>query len=70
MAFGLFLKKVKLEGLPKVILGIALIIAMLALGIMFQYMLLKQLGFMLSLYIFFLCFQLPMCGYLKHHVII
>ena len=34
MAFGLFLKKVKLEGLPKVILGIALIIAMLALGIM------------------------------------
>ena len=27
MAFGLFLKKVKLEGLPKVILGIALIIA-------------------------------------------
>lgn len=35
MAFGLFLKKVKLEGLPKVILGIALIIAMLALGIMF-----------------------------------
>ena len=35
MAFGLFLKKVILEGLPKVILGIALIIAMLALGIMF-----------------------------------
>lgn len=35
MAFGLFLKKVKLEGLSKVILGIALIIAMLALGIMF-----------------------------------
>lgn len=35
MAFGLFLKKVKLEGLPKVILGVALIIAMLALGIMF-----------------------------------
>lgn len=35
MAFGLFLKKVKLEGLPKVILGIALIIVMLALGIMF-----------------------------------
>ena len=26
MAFGLFLKKVKLEGLPKVILGIALIL--------------------------------------------
>jgi len=34
MAFGLFLNKVKLEGLPKVIAGIILIILMLAVGIM------------------------------------
>ena len=54
MAFGLFLKKVKLEGLPKVILGIALIIAMLALGIMFPVYATKTTWiYVLFVYIFF-----------------
>ena len=35
MAFGLLLRKVNLEGWPKVVLGIVLIIAMLAVGIKF-----------------------------------
>ena len=54
MAFGLFLKKVKLEGLPKVILGIALIIAMLALGIMFpEYATKTTWIYVVFVYIFF-----------------
>lgn len=54
MAFGLFLKKVKLEGLPKVILGIALIIAMLALGIMFPVYAIKTTWiYVVFVYIFF-----------------
>lgn len=54
MAFGLFLKKVKLEGLPKVILGIALIIAMLALGIMFPVYATKTTWiYVVFVYIFF-----------------
>ena len=54
MAFGLFLKKVKLEGLPKVILGIALIIAMLALGIMFPvYATITTWIYVVFVYIFF-----------------
>lgn len=54
MAFGLFLKKVKLEGLPKVILGIALIIAMLALGIMFPVYATKTTwNYVVFVYIFF-----------------
>ena len=54
MAFGLFLKKVKLEGLPKVILGIALIIAMLALGIMFPVYAAKTTWiYVVFVYIFF-----------------
>lgn len=54
MAFGLFLKKVKLEGLPKVILGIALIIAMLALGIMFTVYATKTIWiYVVFVYIFF-----------------
>ena len=54
MAFGLFLKKVKLEGLPKVILGIALIIAMLALGIMFPVYATKRTWiYVVFVYIFF-----------------
>ena len=54
MAFGLFLKKVKLEGLPKVILGIALIIAMLAIGIMFPVYATKTTWiYVVFVYIFF-----------------
>lgn len=54
MTFGLFLKKVKLEGLPKVILGIALIIAMLALGIMFPVYATKTTWiYVVFVYIFF-----------------
>lgn len=54
MAFGLFLKKVKLEGLPKVILGIALIIVMLALGIMFPVYAAKTTWiYVVFVYIFF-----------------
>lgn len=54
MAFGLFLKKVKLEGLPKVIFGIALIIAMLALGIMFPVYATKTTWiYVVFVYIFF-----------------
>lgn len=54
MAFGLFLKKVKLESLPKVILGIALIIAMLALGIMFPVYATKTTWiYVVFVYIFF-----------------
>lgn len=54
MAFGLFLKKVKLEGLPKVILGIALIVAMLALGIMFPVYATKTTWiYVVFVYIFF-----------------
>lgn len=54
MAFGLFLKKVKLEGLPKVLLGIALIIAMLALGIMFPVYATKTTWiYVVFVYIFF-----------------
>ena len=54
MAFGLFLKKVKLEGLPKVILGIALIIATLALGIMFPVYATKTTWiYVVFVYIFF-----------------
>ena len=54
MAFGLFLKKVKLEGLPKVSLGIALIIAMLALGIMFPVYATKTTWiYVVFVYIFF-----------------
>lgn len=54
MAFGLFLKKVKLEGLPKVILSIALIIAMLALGIMFPVYATKTTWiYVVFVYIFF-----------------
>lgn len=54
MAFGLFLKKVKLEGLPKVILGISLIIAMLALGIMFPVYATKTTWiYVVFVYIFF-----------------
>ena len=54
MAFGFFLKKVKLEGLPKVILGIALIIAMLALGIMFPVYATKTTWiYVVFVYIFF-----------------
>ena len=54
MAFGLFLKKVKLEGLPKVILGIALIIAMLAFGIMFPVYATKTTWiYVVFVYIFF-----------------
>ena len=54
MAFGLFLKKVKLEGLPKVILGIALIIAMLALGIIFPVYATKTTWiYVVFVYIFF-----------------
>lgn len=54
MAFGLFLKKVKLEGLAKVILGIALIIAMLALGIMFPVYATKTTWiYVVFVYIFF-----------------
>ena len=54
MAFGLFLKKVKLEGLSKVILGIALIIAMLALGIMFPVYATKTTWiYVVFVYIFF-----------------
>lgn len=54
MAFGLFSKKVKLEGLPKVILGVALIIAMLALGIMFPVYATKTTWiYVVFVYIFF-----------------
>ena len=54
MGFGLFLKKVKLEGLPKVILGIALIIVMLALGIMFPVYATKTTWiYVVFVYIFF-----------------
>ena len=54
MAFGLFLKKVKLEGLQKVILGIDLIIVMLALGIMFTVYATKTTWiYVVFVYIFF-----------------
>lgn len=54
MAFGLFLKKVKLEGLPKVLLGIVLIVIMLALGIMFPVYASKNTWiYVVFVYIFF-----------------
>lgn len=45
MAFGLLLRKVNFEGWPKVVLGIVLIVAMLAVVSNSLYMQLKLLGF-------------------------
>ena len=54
MAFGYFLKKVKWEGWKKVVLGVALIVAMLALGIAFPLYLTKQTWiYLVFIYIFF-----------------
>ena len=54
IAFGLFLRKVKLEGWPKVVLGIALIILMLALGINFPVYATKTTWiYVVFVYIFF-----------------
>lgn len=54
IAFGLFLRKVNLEGWPKVVLGIALIILMLALGINFPVYATKTTWiYVVFVYIFF-----------------
>lgn len=54
MAFGLLLRKVNLEGWPKVVLGIVLIVAMLAVGIKFPVYATKQTWICLVfVYIFF-----------------
>lgn len=54
MAFGLLLRKVNLEGWPKVVLGIALIVAMLAVGIKFPVYATKTTWiYLVFVYIFF-----------------
>ena len=54
MAFGLFLRKVNLEGWPKVVLGIVLIVAMLAVGIKFPVYATKTTWiYLVFVYIFF-----------------
>lgn len=54
MAFGLLLRKVNLEGWPKVVLGIVLIVAMLAVGIKFPVYATKQIWiYLVFVYIFF-----------------
>lgn len=54
MAFGLLLRKVNLEGWPKVVLGIILIVAMLAVGIKFPVYATKQTWiYLVFVYIFF-----------------
>ena len=54
MAFGLLLRKVNLEGWPKVVLGIVLIVAMLAVGIKFPVYATKQTWiYLVFVYIFF-----------------
>lgn len=54
MAFGLFLRKVDLEGWPKVVLGIVLIVAMLAVGIKFPVYATKTTWiYLVFVYIFF-----------------
>ena len=54
MAFGLLLRKVNLEGWPKVVLGIVLIIAMLAVGIKFPVYATKTTWiYLVFVYIFF-----------------
>lgn len=54
MAFGLLLRKVNLEGWPKVVLGIVLIVAMLAVGIKFPAYATKTTWiYLVFVYIFF-----------------
>ena len=54
MAFGLLLRKVNLEGWPKLVLGIVLIVAMLAVGIKFPVYATKQTWiYLVFVYIFF-----------------
>lgn len=54
MAFGLLLRKVNLEGWPKVVLGIVLIVAMLAVGIKFPVYATKTTWiYLVFVYIFF-----------------
>ena len=54
MALGLLLRKVNLEGWPKVVLGIVLIVAMLAVGIKFPVYATKQTWIhLVFVYIFF-----------------
>ena len=54
MAFGLLLRKVNLEGWPKVVLGIVLIVAMLAVGIKLPVYATKQTWiYLVFVYIFF-----------------
>ena len=54
MAFGLLLRKVDLEGWPKVVLGIVLIVAMLAVGIKFPVYATKTTWiYLVFVYIFF-----------------
>ena len=54
MAFGLLLRKVNLEDWPKVVLGIVLIVAMLAVGIKFPVYATKQTWiYLVFVYIFF-----------------
>lgn len=54
MAFGLLLRKVNLEGWPKVVLGIVLIVAMLAVGIKFPVYATKTTWiYLVFIYIFF-----------------
>ena len=54
MTFGLLLRKVNLEGWPKVVLGIILIVAMLAVGIKFPVYATKQTWiYLVFVYIFF-----------------
>lgn len=54
MAFGLLLRKVNLEGWPKVVLGIVLIVAMQAVGIKFPVYATKQTWiYLVFVYIFF-----------------
>ena len=57
MAFGLLLRKVNLEGWPKVVLGIVLIVAMLAVGIKFPVYATKTTWiYLVFVYIFFASF--------------
>ncbi len=55
MALGLLLRKVNLEGWPKVVLGIVLIVAMLAVGIKFPVYATKQTWILFSIRVYFLC---------------
>ena len=62
IAFGFFLKKRHVSGKVQAMLGIGLIVLMLIGGIAFQFISVKQLGYMSSLSIFSLLL-LHQCGY-------